>query len=90
MQPLWTDELLQGSLGEVLQSKAENSEWSKRLRKEVSMLVESRLSKLISHEEYESDRVQYKEDAAECKRRHNLLENEIASRDKSWRADAHG
>lgn len=90
MQPLWTDDLPQRSLGEVLQSKAENSEWSKRLRKQIAELVENRLSKRISQEEYALDRSQYQEDTAECKRRHALLQNEISNRDRSWRVDTHG
>lgn len=90
MQPLWTGDLPQRSLEEVLQSKAENSEWSKTLRKQLTALVDNRLAKRISQDEYELDRQQHNQDTAECKRRQILLDNELACRDKPWLVGARG
>ena len=88
MQPLWTGELPQRSLEEVLQTKAENSQWSKSLRKQLTALVDNRLAKRISQDEYELDRQQHNQDTAECKRRHVLLDDELNHRDKPWLAGA--
>jgi hypothetical protein len=84
VKPLWSDDLPKRSLEEVLQSKTENREWHKTLRDRVTVLVNSRLAKQISLEEYAVDRQQGNENAAECRRRQIILDNEITSRDRSW------
>ena len=90
VRPLWIEDLPQRSLGEVLHTKAENSQWSKRLRKRLAVLVENRLAKCISQEEYELVRQQHNEDTAECKRRRTQLDTELARRNKSWIAGVPG
>jgi hypothetical protein len=90
VQPLWTGELPQRSIEEVLQTRAANSQWSKELRKQLTVLVDSRLAKRISQDEYELDRQQHNLDTAECKRRQMLLDNELTHRDKPWLAAARG
>jgi hypothetical protein len=65
-------------------SKTENREWNKTLRHRVTVLVDSRLAKRISPEEYAVDRQEGNEDAAECRRRQIILDNEITSRDRRW------
>ena len=85
MQPLWSDNLAPRSLPEVLASKAENSDWSRSLRKQLAVLLDNRLADRISQEEYAADRARYKEDTAECKRRQTLLENEIVNRGRPFR-----
>jgi hypothetical protein len=84
VKPLWSDDLSGSSLEEILRSKTENREWNKTLRHRVTALVDSRLAKRISLEEYAVDRQQGNEDAAECKRRGTILDHEITSRDKRW------
>ena len=65
-------------------SKTENREWNETLRHRVTVLVDSRLAKRISLEEYAVDHQQGNEDAAECRRRQIILDNEITSRDRRW------
>jgi len=84
VKPLWPDDLPECSLQEVLQTKSENRAWNKTLRHRVTVLVDGRLAKRISQEEYAVDRQQGNEDAAECRRRGTILDNEISSRDRRW------
>jgi hypothetical protein len=84
VKPLWSDDLPRCSLQEILQSKAENREWNKKLRHRVTVLVDSRLANRICLEEYAVNRQQGNENAAECRRRQAILDNEITSRDKRW------
>jgi hypothetical protein len=86
--PIWPDDLTRRSLTEVLQFKSENREWNKTLRHRVTVLVNSRLAKRISLEEYALDRQLGNEDAAECSRRQIILDTEITSRDKRWLTEA--
>jgi hypothetical protein len=84
VKPLWPDDLSGSSLEDVLRSKTENREWNKTLRQQVTVLVDSRLAKRISLEEYAADRQQGQQDAAECKRRGMILDREINSRENRW------
>ena len=68
------------SLEEVLRAETENRAWSKTLRQRASALLNSRLAKAISFEEYAVFRQQANEDAAECKRQGRILIDEIRSR----------
>jgi hypothetical protein len=90
VRPLWIEDLPQRSIGEVLDTKAQNIEWSKMLRRRLSLLVEDRLAKCISQEQYELARREYHQDTAECQRRRTQLENELTRRDKSWAAGVPG
>ncbi|HXP89279.1 MAG TPA: hypothetical protein VN841_31465 [Bryobacteraceae bacterium] len=60
--------------------EVENRAWNKRLRQENTALVDSRLAKHISQEEYAERRQSANADAAECKRQRSLLVNEIRCR----------
>jgi hypothetical protein len=78
--PLWSDDLSGRSLEELLRAAIENGAWSQSLRLGTIKLVNSRLAKQISLEEYMVGRRIANDDAAECKRRKLILESEIRSR----------
>jgi hypothetical protein len=67
-------------LEEILRIETENRAWNKRLRLDVTALVESRLAKHISQEEYAARRLYANEAAAECRRRATILVHQIRNR----------
>jgi hypothetical protein len=76
----WSENLAACSLEEVLQSQIDNREWGKRLRLHSLDLVNSRLAKAISLDEYKASRNRAKHDAQECRRRALLLVDELSHR----------
>ena len=78
--PYWSDYFSQSSFEDVLRIQAENRMWNKTLRLQAAALVDSRLAKQISREEYAMRRRAATEDAAECKRRGEILSDEIRRR----------
>jgi len=80
--PQSSDNMSGSSLEEVLRAETENRAWSKTLRNRARALLNSRLAKAISFEEYAVFRQQANEDAAECKRQGTILGAEIRSRDR--------
>jgi hypothetical protein len=82
VKPLWTDDLSGRSLIEILRSDTENRAWNKALRCRVAALVNSRLAKQISLEEYAISRQHENENAAECRRRGAILVSEMSNRDR--------
>jgi hypothetical protein len=78
--PVWCEDFVASSLEEVLQSQAENRAWSKELRRRTNVLVNSRLANQISLDDYLADRKLAHEDAAECRRRANILDVQIMRR----------
>jgi hypothetical protein len=68
------------SLDEIFAIQAENRAWNKELRALASALVNTRLAKGISLEDYTASRQRATHEAAECKRRAMLLLNEIDRR----------
>jgi hypothetical protein len=78
--PFWPDKIQERSLDEMFRLQAENRAWSKQLRMEMQVLVNARLAKTISLEEYASSRLVAAENAAECRRRAETLSREIESR----------
>jgi hypothetical protein len=68
------------SLEEVITTQAENRAWSKELRLKSNALVNSRLAKAISQDEYNATRKVTHEETAECRRRAAVLVNEILGR----------
>ncbi|MEO7142685.1 MAG: hypothetical protein ABI165_04205 [Bryobacteraceae bacterium] len=79
--PLWSGDFSLSSLDEIVKSQSENRAWSKELRLKTTALVNSRLAKQISQDEYALNRKLTHEQAAECQRRAMILSNEIAGRD---------
>jgi hypothetical protein len=84
MTPKSSDALSANSLEQVLRAETENRAWSKTLRQRVTALLNSRLAKAISFEEYTVFRQQANKDAAECKQQGRILDDEIRSRDERY------
>jgi hypothetical protein len=80
--PCWADDLSRMSHKHVLNVMDENRAWNKRLREETSVLVNTRLAKTITQEEYVSRRDHAKDDVAECKRRAGILVKDMAIRER--------
>jgi hypothetical protein len=75
--PVWCEDFGASGLEDVLQWQAENRAWSKELRRRTAALVNSRLAKLISQDDYIADRDLVQEDTAECRRRAAILDTQI-------------
>jgi hypothetical protein len=77
---LSTEELSGWTMAQVMQSEAENRAFSKALRAKTSALVNRRLAKQISVDQYTVDRKRANDDAAECRRGREILIREIRRR----------
>jgi hypothetical protein len=73
----WPEDLSSCSLKEVLGWQAENRAWNKEIRLKTNTLVNSRLAKNISQDDYLAHRKLVHEDAEECRRRANILDAQI-------------
>jgi hypothetical protein len=73
----WCEDFTMCSLQQLLESQAENRVWSKELRRKANALVNSRLAKDISQDDYLSNRKAASEEAAECRRRAGVLNSEL-------------
>jgi hypothetical protein len=80
--PFWPDDFSELSHEDVLTFMAENRAWNKRLREGTAALVNTRLAKTITQEEYASRRDLTNQDAAECKRRADMLVRDMAIRER--------
>ena len=78
--PFWPDDFSELSHEDILTFMAENRAWNKRLREQTVMLVNTRLAKTITQEEYAKRRNRTNHDAAECQRRAGMLVRDIAIR----------
>ncbi len=78
--PEWSEDFSERSVEEILRAQEENKAWSKQLRMLSAALVNSRLAKEIGPEEYVVHRTIGKDDAAECRRRGNILAHEVSMR----------
>ena len=78
--PSWPDDLSTCTLEEIFTSEIDNRAWYKELRLQNTALVNNRLAKNISLDEYASTRRQTTEAAAECKRRGSVLVSEMTRR----------
>jgi hypothetical protein len=74
----WTEDFSGLGLEDILRFQAANREWSKRLRDQTSKLVNQRLAKNVSQDEYLAGRKILHEDAVECRSRANILEAQVA------------
>jgi hypothetical protein len=77
---LWCEDFSTCTLQEVLGWQAENRAWNKELRHKNSSLVNSRLANEISQADYLANRKVAHEEAAECRRRANILDTQIIQR----------
>ena len=78
--PHWSEDFSGSSLDDVRRSQSENRAWSKELRLRNTAVVNSRLAKSISMDDYVAIRTGVKEDTAECRRRAAVLETQIIRR----------
>lgn len=78
--PEWPEDLSSWSLDELQRCRTEYRAMAAQLRQEAAALINRRLAKQISMEDYVSGRKLEAESASECKRRSVALENEIATR----------
>ena len=76
---LWCDDLSHFSVEQLLTSQSNNRAWSKELRAKTATLINRRLAKDISRDEYIADRKVADESTAECKRRAMILLNRLAT-----------
>ena len=73
----WLEDYTTASLDDLLQSQAENRLWSKELRRKSSALVNSRLAKDISQEDYLANRKLAQDEAVECRCRASILDAQV-------------
>jgi len=78
--PFWPENMSASSLDELFAMQAENRAWNKELRTQATALVNTRLAKTISLEDYAISRQNATREAAECKRRAMALLGEIERR----------
>lgn len=78
--PYWPENIEEGSLDEMFRLQACNRAWSKQLRQESQVLVNKRLAKDISMEEYSASRELAAQQSTECRRRADWLSRQIESR----------
>ena len=77
---VWCEDLAAFSLDEVFERLVENRVWSKELRRKNNSLVNSRLANQITQADYLSERKLGHADAAECRRRAVILDEQIILR----------
>jgi hypothetical protein len=77
---LWSDDFSQFSLEDIFKLELANRAWNKTLRSETSTLVNSRLANQIDRDGYMLSRRNGQQNSVECRRRAELLANEIACR----------
>lgn len=73
----WREDLSIGTLEDILLSQAENRAWSKELRQKANSLINDRLAKNISQDDYLANRKAGREEASECRRRAAILDEQI-------------
>ena len=73
MDSVWSDDVSGLSSRELSDVVAENRAWGKSLREGTQALVQARLAKTITHEEYAASRARANAESAECNRRRDLL-----------------
>jgi hypothetical protein len=78
--PAWCEDVDTFSLDEVFRQVVENRMWSKELRRKNNSLVNSRLAKEISQDDYLAERKLAHAEAAECKRRATILDAQLVLR----------
>lgn len=77
---LLPEDLSTCTVDELFGSQAENRTWSKELRLSNAALVNSRLSREITLDEYAAKRALAKEQTTECRRRSERLAGELQKR----------
>ena len=70
---IWSEDLSLCSLEQVLLAQAENRAWHKEIRHKTAEIIERRLAKQITRDEYAEHRKVAGVDAVECRRRASML-----------------
>ena len=65
----WSEDVAQFTSEQVLASRIENRAWHKELRQQSNRLMDSKLAKQMTHEDYAIERKLGNEATAECQRR---------------------
>jgi hypothetical protein len=78
--PEWSENFSSRTLQKVLRTKKENRAWSKELRFGMNVVLDKKLAKEISPEEYATNRRRFHDEMAECQRRSTILAQEIIIR----------
>lgn len=79
---LWLEDLTVCSTEEIHRAQEENRRWSKSLRTQLAELVNRRLAKQITSEEYSTKRRDVAEEEHECRRRTEKLNREVGIRSR--------
>lgn len=74
----WPEDFTTCTLDEVLGWQAENRAWNKEIRIKTTTLVNRRLAKSITQDDYLATRKLVHEESLECRRRANIIEAQIA------------
>ena len=80
VEMIWSGDFSACTLAEVVRWQTENTAMAKRLRFDRKTAVNNRLAKQISHEEYQSMTVLSDTRLAECKRRRQIIIDELIRR----------
>jgi hypothetical protein len=75
--PTWSDDFSTCTVEDVLKTQADNRAWNKELRTRSAALVNSRLANEISWGDYIENRKIANEEAAECRRRADILQGHL-------------
>lgn len=78
--PEWSEDFSNRTLQEVLRMKDENRLRSKELRVGMNAVLDKKLAKEISLEEYAANRRRFHDELGECQRRSTILAQEITIR----------
>lgn len=78
--PEWTEDFSQRSLDEVVALQEQNRVWQRELRAKTATLVNRKLAKQISRDEYADERKVVNVEVDECRRRTRILVYEVWSR----------
>ena len=73
LMPISADEVSMLSDAEIIRLRIETRAWSREIRRCMAELVNSRMAKQISHEEYTVSRAAAMDERTECDRRAALL-----------------
>jgi len=76
----WSDDFSKSTLADVVRWQTENTALAKRLRLDRKTAVNNRLAKQISYDEYQGITVTSDRRLAECKRRRQIIMDELIRR----------
>ena len=81
----WSEDFSEKTFGEIVSLHSENVAWYKELRLGMDTIVNSRLARNLTQEEYASKRSRFNEDVAEYERRRTIINRELTHRESGSR-----